>query len=207
MNKEKEILYRDQIFKMKNIKNFSQIGTIDEGELIMKLPGMDFKMPYKKGNAFLNNSGIGYVSLPIREFYCQKNGESTGLMGSLGEQMAEQLKNPSVKILMKEALALSNHSLFYSRAENGIEILCLPGMSGEDNIDDINIPNTVLATYCGNEGKVPSFEEIYAFHLSAVGERKIITDRSKLEKEVLRLVPKVNNVYESVLQLMKELGF
>src|SRR3989344_1515092 len=111
---------------MKIGQDFTQIGKINEGELVLKFPGTDFNMPFKQGKAFLSDSGVGFVSLPIRDAYCEENGEPEGLMGSLGKDLADLLSDPSVKSLLKEKLASRDHSLFYSRGQDGIEILCLP---------------------------------------------------------------------------------
>ena len=50
---------------------------------------------------------------------------------------------------------------------------------------------------------IQNAEKVYALHMGAVENRKLITDRSTLEREVLQLVPKANGVYEKALEAMK----
>ena len=190
---------------MVKMKGYEQIGTISEGELVMKLPGTDLKMPYKKGEAFVNQAGVGYISLPIRDAYCVKTGQSKGLSGMLGELLAEQLNDPEVKKMLKKTLTRDHH-LFYSRAQDGVEMLCLPWIAEENYIDDQSMPNVVLASYTTN-GRIPTFKETYAHHLRGVGKRELVTDKNILEREILQLVPKANGVYGQALQTMKEFDF
>ena len=187
-------------------KDFEQIGTLNEGELVIKFPGTDLKMPYKSGRVFLNNVGVGYVALAIRDAYCEENGEARGLVGSLGRQLGELLRSPIMRSRLREFLLPRDLSLFYSQGQDGVEILCIPGVSGEDDIDDRSIPHMVVATYSTGR-EIPSAEKVYAHHMKAVGFRRLITDGSTLERELLQLVPKANWVYERALQIMEELGF
>ena len=193
---------------MKIGQDFERIGSLGNGELVLKLPGTDFKMVFEGGKAYLSdNLTIGYVSLPVKKIDCQENGEPKGMFGELGRQMAEQLMAPMAKTLLDKVLSSRDMSLFYSMTERAIEIISLPGMSAEEQISEENgIPNMVLAIYSLNS-KIPSAERVYALHLDAVGDRRHIRDRATLENEVLRLVSKVNGVYEKSLQLMRDSEF
>jgi hypothetical protein len=190
-------------FNMKIGENFNQIGEIPKGELVIKFPGTDLKLVCKKGKAFLSNTGIGYVSLPVRDAYCAENGEPEGLFGTLGIILAEQINNPSSKHLLRKRLALGDFSLFYSQTRKGIEVLCVPGISENNEIDTKNIPRMSIAAYSTTNG-IPSAEEVYVLHMKVVGKEKLITNKSILEKEVLHLIPKVNRFYEKALQIMNE---
>jgi len=188
-------------------EKFEQIGDIPAGALVIKFPGTDLKMLYENGKAYVNKeNNVGQLALAIRDVATEKAGEVEGMMGELGLQLAEQLSDPSIQQVLKELLEKQDHHLFYSKAEDGTEILCMPGVSGEYQIDDQNIARMVLATYNTQEG-VPSAERVYSHHIAAVGDRTLIADRPTLEKEVLGLVPKANGVYEKALELMKDFGF
>ena len=183
--------------------DFKQIGTLDAGELVLKLPGTDIKMPYKSGRAFLSDSGVGHVALAVQDIYCEEtDDEAEGFMGFLGEQITPLINDPSLKAIIKKTLSERDVSLFYSQDQGGVEILSIPGLSREDGIDDQIIPNMVVASY-NTEGEIQNAEKVYALHMEAVGNRRLITDRSTLEREVLQLVPKANGVYEKVLEAMK----
>lgn len=176
-------------------EDFGQLENMGSGELIIKLPGTDFVMPYETGIAFLSDSGIGYVSLAVEDFFTRENGEPEGLCGIMGRQLAKQLEYPAVKALTRKAISESELNLFYSRSPDNIEIFTIPGMSGEYGIDEQATPNSVVATY--PLGKItPSVEEVYSHHKKAVGRRELITDRGVLEKDILNLVDKVNGIYD-----------
>jgi len=188
-------------------EQFKQVGNIPAGELVVKFPGTDLKMLYEGGKAYVNkNDNIGQLALAIRDIATEEVGKAEGIVGKLGRQLVEQLNNPSIQLVLKEFLSKQDHHLFYSKAEDGTEILCIPGMSGEYQIDDQNIAGMVFATY-STQGEIPGAERVYNHHIAAVGNRKLITDRRTLEKEVIGLVPKANGVYDKILELIREAGF
>lgn len=188
-------------------EGFTEVGKIAAGELVLKLPGTDFKMLYEGGAAYINRKNtIGQLSLAVRALTTIKVGEPEGLAGEVGCQMAEQLNDPSIQAQLKEELAKEDTHLFYSRSRGGIELISLPGMSEEYGIDDQNFDGMVIASY-STSGETPSAERVYKHHLEAVGKRKLVADRKMLETEVLQLVPKANGVYVKALELMKEMGF
>ena len=191
-------------------EKFQEIKALDKGEVVMKLPGTDIILPYSEGSAFVNEKGtIGYNALKVREVLTRATGEAEGLVGAFGKHLAEQLNDPNVKELIKEMMASEDTYLFFSKIKDGkdiltMDILTMPNMNN-NCVDDQNIEGVIVGVY-STSGSLSSLEKVYEFHLQVIADRDLITDRAPLEKEVLKLVPKVNEVYEKELELMKEFG-
>lgn len=187
-------------------EKFRKIKDLGKGEIVMKLPGTDIKMPYSEGKAFVNKKGtIGYNALKVYDVTTESTGEAEGLIGSLGEQLAEQLKDPTVKGIIQKMMAEEDTYLFFSKTKDGKDALTLPSMK-DTEIDDKSLEGFIIGGYSTAGNKLPSLEKVYAFHLQVIADRDLITDSATLEKEVINLVPKVNGLYEKVVKLIQELG-
>lgn len=187
-------------------EKFKKVKDLDKGEVVVKLPGTDMKMPYSEGKAFVNEEGtIGYNALKVYDVFTESTGKAEGLLGSLGEQLAEQLNDPDVKGLIKKMLAEEDTYLFFSKTKDGKDVITLPSMKDAE-VDDKTLEGLVLGGY-STAGKLTSLKKVYALHLQAIADRDLIADKAVLEKETLELVPKVNEVYKKILKLMEESGF
>lgn len=187
-------------------EKFKKIKDLGEGEIVMKFPGTDMKMLYSEGKAFVNKEGtIGYNALKVYDVIAESTGEAEGLIGYLGRQFTEQLKDPDVKGLIQKVLAEEDTYLFFSKTKDGKDVITVPSMKDEE-IEDKAIEGLIVGGY-GTAGKLPSLKKVYAFHLRVISDRDLIADKTALEKETLELVPKVNKFYEKVLKLIEESGF
>ncbi len=164
-------------------------------------------MLYESSTAYINKSdNVGHLSLAIRDFETEEDGEAEGFVGGIGRMMAEQLNNPSVKKMVRKMLADHDHHLFYSMADDGTEIVCIPGTDDKFQIDDQSIKGLVVASY-STHGEIPSAEQVYGHHVSAVCHRTLLSDRPFIRQEVLDLAATVNGIYEKAFGIMKESGF
>ena len=164
-------------------------------------------MPYEKGTAYINeNNNIGQLTVEIRGMTGEEVGEAEGMSGDLGRMLADQLSDPETRELIKEFLSDKDHHLFYSRAEDGTEIISIPGMKGEYEIDHEFADGIVLATYSIN-GEIPEALRVYNHHTEAIGDLPLRADRTALEEEVLGLASKTNDVYAQILEKIIEMGF
>jgi len=182
------------IIKMYQNETFQCIENLPPGELVVKYPGIDFKMLYESGKAYINReNNIGELILVINDIIPEETdkADKTNI-----PMLAKELNDPQSKIALNKFLATHNFSLFYSKAEDGTEILSIPGLSKGCQVSDTYIPKTVFAIY--PLGLNPN-EEVYELHSVAIGNRKLISDRLTLEKEVLGLVHKANSIYEKVM--------
>lgn len=186
-------------------ENFNAVGSVETGELVMKLPGTDIRMPYKQGTAYVNATGnVGHLALNVSKLVAEASDEpAEGMMGTLGEMLREQLSTPEAKKMLKKLLAEQPVHLFYSRTVAGTEILTLPGMGTENNVDDNNIERMVVALYT-TQGHFPPAEKVYALHGEAVGERELLADRKILVEEIQCLVTTANQVYEAILEVVNK---
>jgi hypothetical protein len=187
-------------------EKFKKVKDLGKGEIVVKLPGTDMKMPYSGGEAFVNKKGtIGYNSLKVYDLYTKSTGKAEGMLAGLGENLAEQLNDPDVKGLIKKMLAQEDNYLFFSKTKDGKDVITLPSMK-DNSIDDETLEGLVLGGY-STAGNLPSLNKVYALHLQAIGDREVIADKAVLEKETLELTSKVNDVYKKILKLMEEVGF
>jgi len=187
-------------------EKFEKVGEIPAGALVLKFPGTEVSMLYDSGIAYVNeNNNVGQLELGIRDIETEEVGEPEGMMGTLGRQLAEQINDPDVKDLIKNMLKDVNHHLFYSKAEDGTEIVTILGMTGKNMIDDENVEDVVVASYSAS-GQVPNAEVVYGFHVSAVGDRKLVKDKEAMEKAAMGLASKTNELYDKALELAKNLG-
>lgn len=187
-------------------EKFKKVGSVAEGALVLKLPGTDFKMVYSGGNALVNAQGnVGFVSLSITDAVAQKVGKAEGLLGSLGEQLTEQLADPEIKAQMREAISKDKLHLAYSRTTDGKEVLTMPGM-GDEGVDYTTIEGKVVALY-NTKGKLPSKEDVYALHTRAVAGKQLVSDKKAMLESATTLVDKANSTYKQYLKVMKASGF
>ena|SRR3989344_1738124 len=98
-------------------EQFTEVGSIAGGELVLKLPGTDLKMLYQSGTAYVNKKNtVGQLSLTVRNFATAEAGEPEGLLGELGHQVAEQLNDPAVQAHLRKMLAKqATHLLEFTR--------------------------------------------------------------------------------------------
>lgn len=184
-------------------EKFKKVKDLGKGEIVMKLPGTDMKMPYSEGKAFVNKEGtIGYNALKVYDVSTESTGKAEGLLGIIGEQLAEQLSDPDVKGLIKKMMAEEDIYLFFSKTKDGKDVITLPSMK-DDEIYDKILEGLVLGGYSTAGSKLPSLKKIYAFHLQVIADRDVIADKAVLEKETLELVPKANEAYKKLLKLME----
>ncbi len=185
-------------------QKFEEIGKIIPGKLVIKFPGTDINMLYDESTVYINEAGsTGYASLGIRDVECSEAGEVEGLSGMVGRQLMDQLSDPDIRDQVKQMLANVDHPFFYSKAEDGTEIISLIGMSGEYSVDSQSIEGVVVASYA-THGQIPAASQVYNHHMQAVGDRVLASDRSALEKDVMQFVSKANSVYEKALEAMQE---
>ena len=203
-------------------EKFEYMGNIPSGELVAKSPDIDskmlyyFKMLYEEGTGYINKeNNIGYLKLAIDKIIPEKIGKAKGKISKCIHQFAKKFKKPEYQITLNKFLANQDYSLFYSKAEDGTEILCIPGLSNRYKINDKDIQGIVLATYplslthsakMNNLRYETNLHIAAEFHNEAIGKRKLISDRSGLEKEVLGLVQKVNSIYETKFKRKKPCG-
>jgi hypothetical protein len=193
--------------KMYEHETFEQVGNIEPGELVMKLPGTDVKMLYSQGEAFVNSTGdVGYNALNVTDMVAEEAGEAEGMFGILGKQLREQLSDPRIKPLLREIFAQDSMYLFVSKGTDGRTLLTIPSMTDE-GIDDENLAGFVLGGYSTAGGSMRPVDNIYAFHSQVTAGRELVSDRATLEREVLTLVPTANGVYEKALEAMRSSGF
>ncbi|MCK5026413.1 MAG: hypothetical protein KAS15_07475 [Nanoarchaeota archaeon] len=187
-------------------QKFEQIGNIPDGELVVKFPGTDLKMHYEDGKAYVNKgNNIGQLALTITDFTTEDTSEEKGIIGKFGSQLSEQLNIYKKQFNSRKLLAKQNYHLFYSKAEDRTEIISMPSLIRGDNIYENHLPGMTLVTY-DPMGKEISAEKVLRQHIATVGGKKLISDRQTLKKEVLELVPKVNDVYEEYFEIMKKLS-
>lgn len=189
-------------------EQFSQVGTVPAGELVIKIPGSDLKMPFSEGKAYVNARGnMGYVALNVTDVVVEPTGEEAGLFAVVGGAIAEQLQDPNVRASLQAVLASSKTPLAYSRGVDGREFITIPGASGESGIEDGLFENAVVGVYSTSDGPV-SAEQVYALHCQAVGDAKLVEDKKEITKATLSLVDRANKIYEEGLALMKrQTGF
>lgn len=185
--------------------DFEQIGSLKEGELVLKMPGTDFAMIYSSGASFISNDGFtGYVALELNDFVPRRVGEPEGMCGVLGEQLAEMLDLPAVHEELLHVLSLDKLYLFTSNAKDGKRVVTIPGFGDRDafSIDDSSIDGFVVCSYSTQNG-LPGFEQTGAFHSQTILGRDLSNDESSLEVNVLNLVPEVNELYAKIEKLMR----
>ncbi|MEA3515497.1 MAG: hypothetical protein U9R34_08520 [Nanoarchaeota archaeon] len=203
-------------------ERFEYIGNIPSGELIAKSPDIDskmlyyFKMPYGDGKGYINKeNNIGFLKLAIDDIIPERISKAKGKISKCIHLFTKKFKKPEYQITLNKFLADQDYSLFYSRVEDGTEILCIPGLSNRYQINDRDIQGIVLATYplsltlsdkMNNIHHATNLHIAAKLHDEAIGERKLISDRSEIEKEVLGLVQKVNNIYETKFKKKKPCG-
>jgi len=188
-------------------ENFQEVASLSGGELVMKLPGTDVRMPFDRGIAYVNAAGnAGHLALYLNNIVAEASEEpAEGMMATLGEMLREQLSTTEAKKILKQVISQQPLHLFYSktRTKEGTEILTLPGMGSENLVDYTHIEGIVVATYT-TKGNFPSVEKAYALHGEAVGEKRLIADRKLITKETKGLVKKANQVYKTILEVIKE---
>ena len=183
---------------------FSNVGEVQAGELIGRFPGTNLKMLYEGGKAYVNEAGtVAQLNLSIRDMVTEEAGEPKGFIGELGRGLAEQLSDPAVALVLKEFLAEQDHYLFYSQTKDGIEVLSIPSVTGNESIDDENIPGMIIVSY-STHGNIPDASDVYTRHIQAIGDRELLSDSETLKKEILEMPTKVNELYKRGLELMKD---
>ena len=76
-------------------EDFKEFGNINEGALVLKLPGTNIKMLYAKGIGYVNARGnVGHMALSLTDFVAEEAGEARGMMGAMGRQMALMINHP-----------------------------------------------------------------------------------------------------------------
>ena len=110
--------------------------------------------------------------------------------------LAEELNNPQFKVALKKYLAKHDYPLFYSKTADGTEIVCIPGMSNKYQINDLYDSDIVVATYPINH--LLNNNKLYKHHIIATGDRELNSHGPTLEEEVLNLVEKVNDLYDTL---------
>jgi len=190
-------------------EQFEEVGTIGNGELVLKIPGTDIKMPYSAGTGYVNEVGnVAHLALTLSGMVAEESGEpAEGMMGALGEDLREQLNTSEVRELVEEHMVGSLLHLFYSQEKNGKGIITLPGISGENQVDDESHSSLVLVAYRMDGLHTGGIEEVYGSHSQVAGSYELVSDRSTLEKEVLTLAEKANEVYDFALEMMKDDDF
>ena len=92
-------------------EKFEKVGEIPAGALVLKFPGTEVSMLYDSGIAYVNeNNNVGQLELGIRDIETKEVGEAEGMMGTLGRQLAEQVNDPDVKVLIKNIIATKCNS-------------------------------------------------------------------------------------------------
>ena len=180
---------------MSIFRKFKQIGDIPSGELVMKLPEIDFRMPYSKGRVYINSkNNTGKITLAIKNIIPKETGEPKDETDTYIRQFAEELNNPPFQTALKKYLAKHDYPIFYSNATDGTEIVSIPGMSNKYQINDLEDYNIVVATYPINH--FLNNNKLYKSHSIATGERKLISNESRLEEKISNLAQKVSDIYD-----------
>ncbi|MCX6710117.1 MAG: hypothetical protein NTV63_04180 [Candidatus Woesearchaeota archaeon] len=158
-------------------------------------------MPYQTGTAFVNEAGnIGYVALNIDDLVAEPLKDADSIMGMLGSQYAELVKNPAIKKQLKKIFAATPVSLFYSKARSGIEILTMPGMGDKNKVDNYDIKGLIIGAY-STSGGIPSVKDVYDFHSKLIDEMELLSDESILRMKVKALPKKANAVYDKLSKI------
>jgi len=210
--------------KKEEVQKFEQVGTFGEGELIMKLPGANFRLPYHKGDAFVNKTGdVGYTVLEIYDISAtkvelpdayEKLGESDGFMLGKGARMlADKVNEP--EYIKKRKGKSEIVYLLMSRTTDGKIILTLPTIIGNaslniskegvvqksvDFIDEEIDENTVVNRYKLDSSKY-TLAKVIKQHVAFIEDygTEIASDKESLKGDVLQLAPLANAAYEGLL--------
>ena len=175
-------------------EKFEYIKDIPSGELIAKFPGLDLKMPYEKGKCYIaKENNIIQLKLTIKDILPKKTGKTKDKTKKELYLFAEELNKPQAKASLTKFLIKHDYSLFYSKTEDGTEIISIPELSKECQINNKDISGVVLATY---PLKQHPRADPYLLHTLAIGNKKLISNKEELEKGILGLVSKINGIYE-----------
>lgn len=188
-------------------EEFTQVTLFSKGELVIRMPGTNIRMPYTQGSSYVNKPGnLAYVALDLNDIVAEDSGEAvTGVFGKLGLMLRKQLNDSEVRKKLLEVIEGSKIHLLFSQILNGKGILTLPGLN-KDTVDEDVHKDLILVNY-KMEGKVPNLDEVYGLHWQAVAGRKLVSDKKRLRREASGLVDKVNGVYDFSLELIKTSGF
>ena len=183
----------------KQTKKFEQIGKINDGELIIKYPGLDFKINYSGGKAYLNkNKYTGFIELKSRYFVAKEAKDySDTPLGILGSSMVDQINSNE---LAKEGFSKRNIFILYSKTEDGKEIIVMPGINSPTEIYDDTENNAIIGQH--NMSELPLFGQLYELYETIVKEGELKISKNLSEDDILALVPKANAAYENVLKLI-----
>ena len=180
---------------MSIFQKFKQKEEIPSGEFVMRFPGIDFRMVYDEGRVYTNSKNdTGKITLAVKDIIPKETGEPKDETDTYIRQFAEELNNPPFQTALKKYLAKHDYPIFYSNATDGTEIVSIPGMSNKYQINDLDDYNIVVATYPINH--FLNNNKLYKYHSIATGERKLISDESRLEEKISNLAQKVSDIYD-----------
>jgi hypothetical protein len=181
------------------LEEFVQTGSVGPGEIVMKLPGTDFKTAYSGGDVYVSKSNrMGYVALTLTGLDAVENGEPEGIMGSLGVQLREMVTDPSVKPQLDAMIKDAQLYMFISKTTEG-DVITMQGFNAGESM----IGETLVAAYVA-QGGFPSLEHVYAVHANATRGRTFISDRAEIETLAASLPERANELYVQGLELAKE---
>lgn len=206
----------------KTEKTFQQAGVLGPGELVVKVPGTNFRMPYSSGEAFVSED-VGYVALNIADLVAESTGDAPNIdfekepklkkeffpwmyMGQSGKDLAAKLNNQSEGKEILRKLKSDRLYLAYSNFD-GHEALTIPGTAVHilnAAIDEINFYRLDVALYdilfmieLGVEQRLHNTLAFHSTALAGLEPNLNPVDKETLENGVLQLVSKANRVYDS----------
>jgi len=189
-------------------EEFQPVDTINKGELVMKFPGTNIKIPYESGITFMNKAGtVGCVALNITDLIAESVCEPKGLMGEQGSKIAKLLQEPSSKEQIKQRIKTLPLSIFYSKTLDDLEVFTIPIISDRVQINNQNFPKMVIRTY-NVLIAIPSVEQVYdTIHAQVISYRKLSKDKANLEVDLKTLTKKTNIIYDLAFKLMRQRGY
>ena len=199
-------------------EGFQQVGSVDEGQLVFKLPGTDVIMRYSGGTAHVNRGDVGYLALNMvdvniigTEAKINPDDDPFNMQGVL-ERYAGPYRKVSTKL--REVYEASDADfkraqnaqfssrpikLLFSQAGDGSSITFLPWALEEDKVKIYGENRSAAGFYHMKDENAPTVETLFRLHKSVVRSVNLANNRERTIRGTLELADSANRIYEHLL--------
>ncbi|HYD03571.1 MAG TPA: hypothetical protein VEC16_04685 [Alphaproteobacteria bacterium] len=187
---------------------FENLGEIKKGKLLMSGHDFDLCLKYDDIPVFINDSGIGYISVSFSGISIRKHSNQNRSLLTI-------ILNDMIKDnILDNYLTSKPHHFFYSKQKDDLEFISNGGftdgtkklLSKEEKMYGSILMSTISQGTVGVEKDyltkihACSLDDVCKYHLELTEKSDLVKDKDILQKEIFNLPKKLKYVFDTSLK-------
>lgn len=187
-------------------ERFTSEKKLRKGEFSVKVGSFKVVMSYKKADILINSrNNIGCIAFDLDDMNVTDADKGDyGKFDELLQNFKEMLKDTAYRAESIVHIRENPMFLMYSQAMGGKEILTMynlaPPRCPDLQFRIAEIGKTIVCAHSSARG-LPDMSTFYHAHAQACYGKNLNQDRQMLEKELLKITPRAQNLLEQFIEL------